>query len=199
MSLPEMINGLAAAMAEAKEQLTAVREKISAAKSEVNRIKWAAPHTDDIVDAFKRGVAHADQNFEQRLRLSLNGLAMHEHDAAVTIANGKPSLLMLDRKAKSAPAGGNPVEHPLPWSGIGDNQREIDVAAVTYFLRDIIAAELPALIEKVCPASKSGMKQEDRAAALRQAEDALRQLEAEEKQWVDQINAALMAVQPPRP
>ncbi|OHC95931.1 MAG: hypothetical protein A3H25_10520 [Sphingomonadales bacterium RIFCSPLOWO2_12_FULL_63_15] len=82
---------------------------------------------------------------------------------------------------------------------IGDNQRDIDVAAVTYFLRDIIAAELPALIEKVCPASKSGMKQEDRAAALRQVEEALRQLEGEEKQLVDQINAALMAVQPPRP
>ena len=191
MSLSEITSGLAAAMDETKAKLNDVKAQIDAKKHDLIRVNQASPHTDDIVAAFERGLANSAASFEQRLGWFLNAHSLRTPEAAGQVQRAQASVLMVGS------AKPNPDRPALfPHSGLGEHQRDIDVAAVTYFLRDKIAAELPALVRKLCPGSDSGIRQAERVAKARAIEAELATLEAERQRLTDEINKAIMAVGP---
>ena len=71
----------------------------------------------------------------------------------------------------------------------------VEPAAVTYFLRDRIEAELPDLVARLCPDASKGMKAADRQAALDAVNAELRDLAAKQQQLIADINAARKMVQ----
>ncbi|EQB31508.1 hypothetical protein [Sphingobium ummariense] len=191
MSLSEMIDGFASALAATKNQLAQVTGEIEQAKAERNKIEWAPVHTEEIVAAFERGLVNAEASFLGRMSWFLSDREMREPGAAEKVGNAQPSLLMIGGMPPAADRGAI-----LPFSALGKDQREIDVAAVTYFMRDIIRAQLPAMVERIWPAAKHGMKKMDRMAKLREVDSKLRKLEAEATRLKDEINAAIGAVRP---
>ncbi len=193
MSLSELTSGIAAAMDAAKANLAEVNAKIDAKKAALRQVEMAPPHTDDLVAACRRGLAQASASYEQRLGWFLNSANLREGDAAGMVQRAAPSLMMVGSTPPEVGRG-----QIFPHSGLGQQQRDIDVAAVTYFLRDRIEAELPALIGKLCPLASSGMKEADRKAAVRAAEAELRTLEEEKQRLTDEINEAIKAVGPRR-
>lgn len=191
MSLSEMIDGFASALAETKNKLAQVQGEIAIAKGERNKIEWASPHTDDIVAAFERGLSHAQQSFETRMQWYLGSACRDVQDAAGMVGRAPASLLMVGGKP---PESG--VQSVLPWMGLGEHQKEIDVAAVTYFLSPVIRANLPELVERIYPHAKRGLKQSERTAKLHEIDRKLIKLEAEAERLKNEINAAVGAVRP---
>lgn len=196
MAITDLLDGLASAMVETKKKLGEVNAVISELEGERNRIVRASPHTDDLVAAFMRGLKKASESFERRLGWHLNSMNLADGDAAATVQRSAGQFLMLKGAAPTAPLGKS--GQLFPHSGLAEHQADIDVAAVTYFLRDKIAEEIPALIEKVCPSAKSGMKQADRVRALQEVDAKLAEQNAERERLTSEINAAIKAVSPAR-
>lgn len=78
-----------------------------------------------------------------------------------------------------------------------DALQELGVGAALYFMRDLVAGKAPALIERLCPDAKGGLKAADRRAALaalgerlqalRGKQDALRKALIEQRQQLQAL------------
>ncbi|MET0362944.1 MAG: hypothetical protein ABW048_14475 [Sphingobium sp.] len=186
MPLNDIIAGFATALEETRQKLRDVDAQLEQANIEKNSIIQAPPHTDDIVAAFKRGLKRAEESFVSRLAWYVTG---NDGDFAAQTERAEAQLLMVGpHKPERAQS--------FPWVGLAERQKDIDVAAVTYFLRDIIAAELPALVNRLRPYAHQGMKQLDRKAAMRTVEAKIAALQKERERLIEEIEAARKAVIP---
>ncbi|KAK0340870.1 hypothetical protein LTR94_028746, partial [Friedmanniomyces endolithicus] len=86
-----------------------------------------------------------------------------------------------------------PSKSLLTNAGLGEHQAAVDAAALVYFLRDRIAAEIPKLVAKLCPTAKNGMRQEDRANALADVDVRLAALKQEQAELQSHLEAASKA------
>ncbi len=171
MAINDLISGLAGALAEVRAELVKVDQEITDLSHQRQTVIIAPPHTDDIVASLKRGLAVAAQSYEERLAWNLNDANATSAGAAQSV-KGSAQLLMINAER---PAPGPTIHGPVgaikgglfPVSSLAERQGVLDVAAVTYFLRDRIEAEIPALVKKLCPASQKGMRQSDRDAAIK--------------------------------
>lgn len=171
MAITDLITGLAGALAKTRAELAQVDGEISQLQHERQSTELAPPHTDDIVAALKRGLSAATRSFEDRLAWNLNDANAKNADAAKAV-KGTAQLLMINAER---PASGTTLHGPVgavrgglfPVSGLGAQQGVLDAAALTYFLRDRIEAEIPALVKKLCPSAEKGMKQADRDGIIR--------------------------------
>ena len=196
MAISDLTAAMATALAETKDKLRELDAAISTLEGERFRLLQTMPHTDDLVATFMRGLVKASESFEQRLGWYLNSETLKHGAAAAEAQNTAGQFLMLGAKRPERQLGQG--IQLFPHSGLGAHQADIDVAAVTYFLRDKIADEIPAIIEKLCPLAKSGIKQADRERALLDLDGNLAELHAEREGLVSEINAAIKAVSPAR-
>ena len=113
----------------------------------------------------------AGKVFKQQVGRHLNAANARDGKAAESVARGRGQFLTVDRELGAVPGSLPGVSQgllPGRWNVSGD---ALSVAALTYFLRDRIAAEIPQLVAEMCPGSDKGMKEADRKAALRSIEE----------------------------
>lgn len=185
---------LSGALETTRSELARVEGEIDRLELKRDEIGRALPHTDDIVMMFRRGLADVTRTYEGQLREYLtegfapSRLGASASDAAGTAAGRGPDFLAVgvdaaDRAIIRERPDGRPPAKPL------------NLAAVTYFLRDRIEAELPDLVARLCPDASKGMKAADRQAALDAVNAELRDLAAKQQQLIADINAARKMVQ----
>lgn len=148
----------------------------------------AAPHTDDIVAVLSRALRTSAEKFETQfaafLKSTFDGSAGADKVAQGSAAN----LLRL----------------PPPRNGADSfNHRQqiadapaVDLTALTYFLRDQIEAEIPALVERLLPAARNGMTSANRAKALQELDAQISELKVKRDAVQDDLNAARAIVAP---
>lgn len=197
MAISDLISGIGAAIAETREKLTVIDTEISKLNAERLRIVRAPPHADDIIAAYMRGLGNATSSFESRLAWNLNDRNAREPEAAADVQRGTGQLVTIHQTPPMT--GGlhsSPSKSLLTNAGLGEHQAAVDAAALVYFLRDRIAAEIPKLVAKLCPTAKNGMRQEDRANALADVDDRLAALKQEQAELQSHLEAASKAVRP---
>lgn len=177
--LADVLGNLAAALDDAKATLARMNGEIEELEIERSRIVQAPPHADDIAAVFQRGLEAANRGYLTRLGTHLNNRNWFSERGAAYVATSPAAGLLATAT--------RPDPDALTPGGAGPNEPAVlDIGAVTYFLRDQIAAEIPALVERLCPAAKGGMKQADRSAALRDIDARLAPMrEARDKAQAD--------------
>ncbi|MBU0931319.1 MAG: hypothetical protein KJ585_04870 [Alphaproteobacteria bacterium] len=196
MAISELINGLADALAEVRAELTTVESELSRLENDRASIINAPPHTSDIIASFMRGLDKAAASFEERLAWNLNDRNATA-DQVADAAKGAAQLLMVNaERPPEMPAFGAPgrIRAGLfpPSALVGPNS-VLDVAAVTYFLRDRIEAAIPGLVERFCPAASKGVPQAVREAALKEVDDKIIALKEKRDELVSNLAAARKA------
>ncbi len=197
MAITDLISGLAGALTQVRADLAEVDAQINSLTQERVTTINAPPHADDIAAAFKRGLAVATHSFEQRLGWNLNNANAKGADAAKAAQSAAQLLMINAEQPPSGPTLSGPIgtitAGLFPVSTLAERQGVLDVAAVTYFLRDRIEAEIPALVAKLCPVSLKGLKQADRAAALERLDNQIAELKAKRRELVGNLAAARKA------
>ncbi|MGB7373578.1 hypothetical protein [Pontixanthobacter sp.] len=186
MALKELVDGLAGAISKARARLDEVNQRISELETDQHNILLTPPHTDDIVAAFKRGLTDAGQDFERRLAWYLND----ENATGVNASNAlndKTAHLLSVAKLKPS------WKSLIPPSKLGIDAPNLDFAAITYFLRDQIAAEIPSLVAKLCPAADGGLKSDEREKLLSELSEKLKAMHAERDELTRTLDAARIA------
>jgi hypothetical protein len=196
MAITDLISGLEAAMAETQDRLTIVVGQIGELEQERGAISIAPPHADDIIASYMRGLDSAVSSFEARLAWNLNDANVRDPGAAASVARGAAQLLMIHQQPPATSLHYDPAKSLIPPSGLADRQSPLDAAALTYFLRDLIAAQIPGLVAKFCPTSKNGMKQAERARLLADVDRRLSELHKERDELQSHLQAARKAVRP---
>lgn len=186
VSIDEAFAKFNAALRETREKLDTAEQEILDLSGEIHRTKSAPPHADDITAAFVRGLDSASQTFKQQLGLHLSPANAGAMDAAKIVAAGKGQMLTVDRENGSS---GN--RKLLPSTLFNVSGEALSVAAMTYFLRDRIAVEIPKLVAELCPGSVRGMKQADRLEKLGTLEAKL----ADVTKRRDELKSVLAAAQ----
>lgn len=178
-----IIKEFEAAIRETRQKFDEAGERIDALELERKRVTEAPAHADYIVAAFKRGLDAANVNFEQGLKDRLRELNTGSNLAVLA----RSPLSVVRRKGVEISADA------LQRSTDRDAWSEIDAAAITYFLRDKIEAELPRLVEKLLPQSLSGMQDADRRAKLAEIDAEITELKAERQRLGELIDASTVA------
>ena len=190
MPINQVIADLADALSATREELATVNMAIDDVQAKLQGVQIAPPHADDIASAFIRGLDGATREFERQLARHLNPTNARAGEAAEAAARGAAQLLTLQDH-------GPDERRLLPASSLNGVVGGLNPAAVTYFLRDRIAAEVPALVGKLCPGSERGMKAADRAQMCRELETQLATLTARRDELQADLGAARAAVLPP--
>lgn len=188
MTISKAIFDFAGALAVARTNLADVNAKIAGLEEERRSVERAKPHTDDIVEAFMRGLKSAKGEFERQFKSRLASSFVTADDAANTVKRTPFDLMRLEENRPDGPtvAARSARGEPAP----------LNLFVLTYFLREQIAAEIPALVARLCPAAGDGMKDADRQHALKQLDQELEILRAERDALLADIQAAREAVRP---
>ena len=196
MAISELISGLAGALAEVRAELTVVESDLSKLESERADIVNAPPHSSDIIAAFMRGLDQAAASFEERLAWNLNDRNATA-DQVAEATKGAAQLLMVNpERPPDGPAFGAPGRLRaglFPPSLLNGPHSVLDVAAVTYFLRDRIEAAIPELVDRFCPAARKGVPQAVREAALKDVDEKIAALKEKRDELVGNLAAARKA------
>lgn len=189
MSVSKHITDFAAHMEQTREKMYEKRSAIAALESKRRTIEQAPPHTDDIVAVFKRGLDHATAEFERQLkdRLHEDFVKTVGGSAAMNAAEtSRINVLTMPRE--------KPDADTIRRYNMGKEERPLNAAALTYFMRGKIADELPSLIAKLCPQAAEGTRAADRRAAIAEVDAEIATLKAELKEVEAEIGAAQTAV-----
>lgn len=182
--ISQVIASLTNAMEATRTEVAGIDAQIEAAEQERQRVNRAPPHATDIARAFMRGLERQAIEFRSQLASSLAETFVAAENAAqastapahlLTVEPHQPSMETLRTRTMSGEAA------PL------------NMAALTYLLRDRIAEDLPELIDKLCPQARGGMKQSDREAALAALDGKLAELRAARDAMQADLNAARQA------
>ncbi len=182
MSISKTISDFAGVLQATREELDNVTAELRAAEAQRREIVQARPHTDDIVAAFMRSLGAAANDFEQQLASNLESTFVHAADAAQAIHLNGFDLLRLEAK--------RPDQETLRTRHMKGERAPINMAVLNYLLRDKIAAEIPALVDKLCPAARKGMTTVDRKAALAEIDGKLAELGAKRDALIAELEAA---------
>lgn len=179
------------ALNSAREQLAGLNGDIAALEAKRAAIVQAPPHTDDMIQAFHRGLDAAASLFEHRLSDYLNDQNAIRPGAAEQTEAASPQLLTMPVLRAA------PNETSLFLDGtLGFGGLPLDVAAVTFFLQDQIAAEIPVLVQRLCPAGEKGMRRADRVLALAAVDADLAVRRGERDELLSSLEAAQSAAAP---
>jgi len=189
MAISEALAEFTGAIDAAYADLNEVVSKISELEARRAGIVRTAPHTDDIVAVFLRGLAAASANAERHLKSYLEA-NFGGADSAASVSNGRASnLLQVPAHTLSAQERQDRL-----LQGKGSEPLETNVEILTYLLRDQIADEIPALVAKIFPQGSRGMKAADRTAALAEMDAELSELVAKRDELSAELHAARSAV-----
>jgi len=175
-----------AAQEAAKEKAQLISSEITDLENERTGVRKAAPHTDDIVAVFMRGLDSTAGDFERQFASHLK-VFYGGDDAAEAVSRRRSAKIL-----RMAPNKLSESER-LARSVSGEKTLTNDTV-IAYFLREKIAAEIPALVEKLFPASRNGMKEADRAQSLADLDRKISALRAERDAIVAEMAAARQAV-----
>lgn len=175
-----------AAQEAAKVKAQAISSEISALENNRLAVLRTAPHTDDIVAVFMRGLDQSTGEFERGFASHLK--AVYGGDDAAEAASPRRFAGILRMEPDKL------TDAQLQDRALRREKPAINDTVIAYFLRDKIAAEIPALVEKLFPASRNGMKEADRAQALAALDTKISALRAERDAIVAEMAAARQAV-----
>jgi outer membrane murein-binding lipoprotein Lpp len=196
MALGDIIGDIERAMDEQRKRLAEVERQIDELGGKRNSIVNQSPHIDDIVASFERGLEAAEKSFKERLGSYINGRKMSLRGAGKEVASRASQLLMLGAGRPKLDEMSTNISRLLPHSALAENQLPLDAAAVTYFLRDQIRADLPSLIEGLFPGGTNGVKSSDREKALKEVDAEIAALEKDRDRLKAEIQAATKALYP---
>lgn len=181
------ITDFIAALDETRSMLAVVNGDIDKLELERQRLTLLPPHTDEIVGVFMRGLDAVSGSFTQQLAARLNDTFVGEGSAVAAGPQQSLQLLCLEPQK---------LDHEalLTRSLKGRTSSDLNVAALTYFLRDQIAAEIPDLVAKLCPAAAKGIKRADRDHALYDVDDRLAALRERQDALSAELGAARAAL-----
>jgi len=186
MTEPKTLNDLAVqlvtALDAAKVSLNAVNVAIEELQSDRRAIELAPPHSDDIAAAFRRGINAAANRFENEFAGRLADTFAGEGGAAAAAPSASADVLRLEATKPDR-------ETIMARSMKGQMQPELNVGALAFFLRDRITDELPALVDRLCPAARSGLRQADRNSALAALDSQLFDLGEERDRLLEQVQS----------
>lgn len=187
MAISEVISNFAGAVSATREKLREINQKIDALKGERDQIARAKPHADDIIAAFRASLDGVTRNFEVQLAERLTETFVKADNAAEYAKRPPFELLRLEPK---------PSQAEIQTRSMKGSQAELSVLALTYFLREQIASELPGLVERLCPTAQQGLRAGDRAVKLSELDAQIAALEAERDALNEDISAAHAALRP---
>lgn len=153
MATNDIIGDFANAMDQVRSRFHECEELISGLKTKRWQIQQRPPHADEIVASMRRGLARSAASFEQRLGWYIGSANLKKDGAAEAIRRADMQILTIGK-------------HPPDRNQVIPGSPDLDSAAVAYFLRDLIAAELPALVAKLYPDSKNNKSAEERNQEL---------------------------------
>ncbi len=169
------------------------RAKLAGVDDAIDRLKYdrmgvlaASPHTDDIAMIFQRGMRGVVGAFERQFADRLNDTYTGKAGAERVNQKAAHDLLALPSAKLDLEAQQTRAMRGLPSS-------DLNVAALAYFLRDRIEAEIPALVDRLCPDARNGMKQADREKALQDIDAEIATLSAESAALTADLGAARAA------
>lgn len=186
MKIGQAITDFAGVLEGAKVDLAVINGRIEEREAEKLRLVNIPPHTDDVVATFMRGLDATVDDFTRQMRTHLNE-TFAGSGAAVAAGAGKSAQLLTLEPHK-------PDQETAMTRSLRGYTPDLNQAALTYFLRDRIKAEIPALVKRLCPAAHSGMRQVDRADALQKVEGELIILREEAHSLQASLLAARAAV-----
>ena len=159
MSFSETISKLKSAMEISRGEIDDICAKISELENERIVVIRRPAHTDDIVAVFQRGLADSQRDFEEQFKRELSASFVNDEAAAESAKPGRARdiIRLPEQKLSQAEVQDMAIQHKLPG---------INPTVLLYFLREQIGAELPGLVERLCPASHSGIKAKERAEVL---------------------------------
>lgn len=188
MTIAKAITDFTDVLERAKLELAGVNGGIDVLLQEKARIERAPPHTDDIVATFMRGLAGTADDFTRQLKSHLAETYLGSDGAAASAASEGRSAHLLTVEAHK------PDREALLTRSLRSEPAALNQAALTYLLRESIKAEIPALVDRLCPAARNGMKRADRVAALNKVEGELAVLNEEARALEASLQAARAAV-----
>lgn len=185
MQISQVISDFAGAIDAVRDKLSKSTAEIDAVKGKRHAVVNAAPHTDDIVAVFMRGLLNEVESFRHQLGTHLANTYAGDGSAAKVEAGRAATLLRLDA---SPP--------PKDFTQRREGPAPLNLSVLAFLLRERIEAEIPALVHTLCPAARDGMKAADRAAALKEIDGELARLDAEREALLADLAAARAAVMP---
>jgi hypothetical protein len=187
MPISQVIADFKGALDDARHELALANAKVDELKVERARVSAEPPHTDDIVAAFMRGLRQASNDFAAQLQFYLNDANATAQSAAASAAKSAAQLLTTERQKPDH-------ETLFPPSALMRPEVGLSTAALTYFLRDKLEAEIPVLVDRFCPAARAGMKFSDRQRLLGDLDAEIAEMEKKAKALYADIAAARAAV-----
>lgn len=186
MPISEAIAEFSGKFEAAKAELANVQTKIGELEQQRHIVVKAPPHTDDIVAVFMRGLLGASQDFTTQFASRLNDTFVGEGSAEAAAKSRFRNILTLEAK--------KPDQQELMTRSMRGDEPDLNLTILTYFLREQIAAEIPVLVDKLCPAARSGMKRADREARLKDIDTELARLRGEANALRADLEAARAAL-----
>lgn len=156
MLIATVLTDLTSAMEETKAELVRSNDRLEKMEAERREVAMAAPHADDIAAAFKRGLSGMATAFRSQLATHLS--ATYSGEKAAEAATRSPHVLTIDAQM--------PTMEERQTRAMRGITADLNVAALAYFLREKIEAEIPGLVASTFPASQNGMKETERQATL---------------------------------
>lgn len=183
MTISQSIADFTGAVEATRARLGEAKAKIEQLQEEQRRVANAPPHTDDIVAVLMRGLHSAASDFEQQLASHLHDTFLGEDGAAANAARVDRAWNILRLEAQ------RPHQQVIIDRSMKGELPGLNIAVLTYFLRDRIEAEILELVDKLCPQARTGMKKADRAHAMKALDAELAGLRLQH----DALNADLIA------
>jgi hypothetical protein len=159
MQISQAITDFAGVVEKLRSELTEVRGQLQELEIRRRTIENALPHADEIASVFLRGLDGLTKDFEQQFASHLK-VNFVDDRSSVSPAFLKRSSDLLRIEANK-PDLGTVISRSQSRA-----EPDINGAVLAYFLREKIAAELPSLIKRLCPPASSGLKADDRMAAM---------------------------------
>lgn len=189
MPFSKSIAEFADAVETARTKLNTVIARISELEQERFRLVKAQPHTEDIAEVFRRGFWDAMADFKKQFASHLKSNFVGEDGpAAAAAAPGRSSdILRIEAK--------KPDQNELISRSVKADQRPgLNVAVLSFLLRDDLAQDIPRLVRELCPEASNGMRAADRARALSEVDAKLAELQIERSALQEDLAAARRAV-----
>ena len=188
MAISEKIGDFAAAMEAARGELADLNAQIGQLEQARFPIVQAAPHADDIVAVLSRALRTSAEGFEKQFAAFLKSTFDGSGGADKVAQGGTANVLRLPPPRN----GADSFNHRTAI----DAAPAVDLGALTFFLRDKIEAEIPALVEKLLPGARTGMTTAERAKGLQELDAQIDELKAKCDAVQADLNAARAAVAP---
>ncbi|MCX7283646.1 MAG: hypothetical protein NTX28_06310 [Novosphingobium sp.] len=171
MSLSDHLSQLAGALEQARTKIGEKQAELDKLRSQRNVIARAKPHADDITNSLVRAIDAQARSFEADLKSKLSSIFVRAEDAADSVIRTPVNILAFDTAAP------DPVK--LAARRARGEFDPLHPGALAFLLRDRLADEIPALVDRLCPEASKGMRSTDREQKLDALDAEISALKAE--------------------